>query len=57
MDLHVKILAAFHLVLGVLGLVGALIVLMVFGGAAGIVSAVGDPDAFVRGSHGASTGR
>ena len=49
MDTHVKILAAFHIVFGCLGLVGAFGILIVFGGAA---SAVGfalskDPDAWV----------
>ena len=35
MDTHVKILAAFHIVFGVLGLVAALGILIIFGGAAG----------------------
>lgn len=47
METHVKILAAFHLVFGALGLVGGLVIIMIFGGAAGIVgsAAAGDPDA------------
>ena len=49
MDLQVKILAAFHLILGVLGLMGSLMVLLLFGGAAGIVgiAAVNEPDAWL----------
>ena len=49
MDLHVKILAAFHLILGVLGLMGSLMILLLFGGAAGIVSiaALHEPDAWL----------
>ena len=49
MDLHVKVLAAFHLILGVLGLMGSLIVVLIFGGAAGIISmtAPNDPDALL----------
>ena len=49
MDLHVKILAAFHLILGVLGLMASVMVLLFFGGAAGIVSivAVNEPDAWL----------
>ena len=49
MELHVKILAAFHLVFGALGLIGALTILLVFGGAAGVVgtSATNNPDAWV----------
>ena len=49
MDLHVKILAAFHLILGVLGLIGSLMALLLFGGAAGIVSiaAINEPKAWL----------
>ncbi len=49
MDLHVKVLAAFHLILGVLGLLGSMLVGLVFGGAAGIISmaAPNDPDALL----------
>ena len=48
-ELHVKILAAFHLVFGVLGLIVALGVLLIFGGAAGVVgvAAVEEPDAWI----------
>ncbi len=38
MDLHVKVLAAFYLIFGVLGILGSLMVLLIFGGAAGIIS-------------------
>ncbi len=37
MDTHVKVVAALNIALGALGLAAALIVLLVFGGAAGIV--------------------
>ena len=49
MDLHVKILAAFHLVFGVLGLMLSLMVLLLFGGTAGIASiaAASEPDAWL----------
>ena len=49
MDLHVKILAAFHLVFGALGLMMSLIVLLLFGGTAGIASiaAASEPDAWL----------
>jgi hypothetical protein len=45
MDTHVKVLGVLHIVLGAFGLVGALILMIIFGGAAGIVGASGDPDA------------
>lgn len=45
MDTHVRVLGVLHIVLGAFGLVGALILLIIFGGAAGIVGASGDPDA------------
>ena len=49
MELHVKVLAAFHLAFGVLGLIVALAVLLIFGGAAGVVgvAAVEEPDAWI----------
>ena len=37
-ELHVKVLAAFPLILGVLGLMGSLMILLLFGGATGIIS-------------------
>ena len=49
MDLHVKVLATFHIILGLLGLMGSLMVLLLFGGAAGIISTTAptDPDALL----------
>ena len=49
MDLYVKVLATFHLIFGVLGILGSLMVLLIFGGAAGIISmaAPNDPDALL----------
>lgn len=45
MDTHVKVLGVLHIALGALGLVGAFVLMLVFGGVAGIVGASGDPDA------------
>ena len=47
MDLQIKVLAAFHLVLGVLGLMGSLMIILIFGGVAGIIkmTATDNPDA------------
>ncbi len=48
MESHVKILGVIHIVLGALGLICALIVLTIFGSAAGIVGVVAaseEPDA------------
>jgi hypothetical protein len=45
METHVKVLGVLHIVMGAMGLFGALVSLVVFGGAAGIVGASGDPDA------------
>lgn len=47
MDTHVKVLGVLHLVLGALGLLGAVVLLLIFGGAAGIVGATGDPEAHI----------
>ena len=49
MDLHVKILAAFHLIFGVVSLIGSLMVMLLFGGAAGItaMAATNEPDAWL----------
>lgn len=47
METHVKVLGVLHMVLGALGLVGALMLILVFGGAAGIVGASGDRNAAV----------
>ncbi len=40
---HVRTLAYLHIVFGALGLLAALIVLLIFGGIAGIVGAAADP--------------
>ncbi|HEY7447508.1 MAG TPA: hypothetical protein VH702_05125 [Vicinamibacterales bacterium] len=45
MDTHVRVLAVLHIVLGAFGLVAAFILMIIFGGAAGIAGASGDPDA------------
>ena len=47
MDTHVKVLGVLHVAMGALGLIGALLLVVVFGGVAGIVAADGDPDAAV----------
>lgn len=44
---HVRILGMLHIVFGSLGLLGALIVLFIFGGIAGIVGLSNEPDAHV----------
>ena len=45
MNTHVKVLAALQIAFGAFGLLLALLLVFVFGGAAGIVGASGDPDA------------
>ena len=49
MEQHVKVLAAFHIVFGALGLIAALGILIVFGGAAGAAGyvAANEPDAWI----------
>jgi hypothetical protein len=49
MDTHVRVLAVLQIALGAFGVIGALIVTIVFGGAAGIVglAASQEPDAWV----------
>jgi hypothetical protein len=47
MDKHVKVLGALQVALGAIGLLVALLLILVFGGAAGIVGASGDPRAAV----------
>jgi len=47
MDTHVKVLGALQIALGALGLFGAVILVVLFGGAAGIVGASGDPQASI----------
>jgi hypothetical protein len=45
MDTHVKVLAVLHIAMGAIGVVGACVLMLVFGGAAGIIGSIGDPDA------------
>jgi hypothetical protein len=45
METHVKVLGALNIVFSALGLLGAIVLTVIFGGAASIVSASGDPDA------------
>src|SRR4029077_7973365 len=47
MDLHVKVLGAVQIAFGVIGLLFALRMVFVFGGAAGIVGASGNADASI----------
>ncbi len=49
MELHVRVLAVFHIVFGLIGLIGTLAILIVFGGMAGAAGfAVADaPDAWI----------
>jgi hypothetical protein len=44
MDTHVRVLGVIYIALGVLGLMGAALMLIGFGGVAGIISASADPD-------------
>jgi hypothetical protein len=45
METHVKVLATVQIVCGVLGVLAALVLMLIFGGTVGIVGASGDPDA------------
>ena len=45
MDTHVKVLGALQIACGAIGVMLALLMMFVFGGAAGIVGASGDPEA------------
>ena len=47
MDTHVKVLGALQIALGALGLMAALLLVFVFGGAAGIVGSSGDPESAI----------
>jgi hypothetical protein len=47
MDTHVKILGALEIALSSFALIGAFVLMLVFGGAMGIVGASGDQDAVV----------
>lgn len=41
MDQHVKVIGAFHIIFGGVGLLGALLILLFFGGLSGLVALVG----------------
>jgi hypothetical protein len=47
MDTHVKVLGVLQIVFGALGLLCAVLLVFIFGGAAGIVGASGDPEASI----------
>lgn len=47
METHVKVLGALHIAMGVLGLIGAAVLVIVFGGTAGLIRASHDPNAAV----------
>jgi hypothetical protein len=47
METHVKVLGALHIAMSALGLLAAMILLLVFGGAANIVRATDNPDAMI----------
>lgn len=47
METHVKVLGALNIAFGALGLLGAAALVLIFGGAAGIVGASGEPDAAI----------
>jgi hypothetical protein len=44
MDTHVKVLGVLHIVLGAFGVLGAVVLMLAFGGATGIVGATADPE-------------
>jgi hypothetical protein len=46
-DTHVKVLGALNIAFSVFGLFAALLLVLVFGGTAGLVGASGDPDAAI----------
>jgi hypothetical protein len=47
METHVKVLGVLQIALSGFGLLGAFVLMLVFGGAMGIVGASGDPDAHI----------
>jgi hypothetical protein len=47
METHAKVLGILNVVSGALGLLGALILVVVFGGVTGLIAADGDPDAAI----------
>ena len=47
METHVKVLGILNVVSGLFGLCGALVLMAVFGGTAGVIAVDGDPDAAI----------
>jgi hypothetical protein len=47
METHIKVVAVLNTILGAMGVISALIVLLIFGGIAGLVRVSGDADAAV----------
>lgn len=47
MDTHVKVVAALNIFFGGLGVLGALVLMLIFGGVSSLVGMSGDPDAAV----------
>jgi hypothetical protein len=47
METHVKVLGVLHIVCGIMGVLGALVLMVIFGGVAGLVGADADPDAAI----------
>ena len=47
METHIKVLAILNIILGALGVITALVILVFFGGLAGVVSTDSDPEAAV----------
>jgi hypothetical protein len=47
METHVKVLGILNIISGLFGLCGALVLMLVFGGASAAVGASGDPDAVI----------
>ena len=50
METHVKVLGILNVVFGALGLLGAVALVIIFGGVAGLITAEGDPEAAVAAS-------
>jgi len=55
-ETHAKVLGILNIVFGGLGLLGAAVLMIVFGGVTGLVTASGDPDAAVAASIVSLTG-
>jgi hypothetical protein len=47
METHVKVVGALHILMGALGVLGAFVLMLIFGGVASLVSMSGDPDAAI----------